>query len=71
MPSYSGVWTLTAVYQAVGAGNWSSFLQGNIGLFGGGDTSGNTIDYIIYFPTRYIITYSGYFVTHAWFFNNK
>ena len=24
MPSYSGVWTLTAVYQAVGAGNWTN-----------------------------------------------
>jgi hypothetical protein len=34
MPSYSGVWTLTAQYQALGAFNWPGApLQGNIGLF--------------------------------------
>ena len=48
MPSYSGVWTLTAVFQAVGQGNWPVLLTGDIGLFGGGETSSpvNTIDYI-------------------------
>ena len=49
MPSYSGVWTLTAQLQAKGAGNWPPFLSGDIGLFiGGGTASGyrNIIDYI-------------------------
>ena len=40
MPSYSGVWTLTAQYQAKGAGNWPvQLLTGDIGLFGGGTTN--------------------------------
>jgi len=46
MPSYSGVWTLTAVYQAVGANNWPS---GPVtGLFGGSgaNTVTNVINYI-------------------------
>ena len=48
MPSYSGVWSLPAVMQAVGAGNWTNFLQGKIGLFGGGSTGTytNVISYI-------------------------
>ena len=48
MPSYSGVWTLTAVYQAVGAGNWPD-ATAPIGLFGGGGAGGitNSIDKII------------------------
>ena len=45
MPSYSGVWTLTAQYQAKGAGNWPlPPLVGDIGLFGGGGT--NVIQYV-------------------------
>ena len=45
MPSYSGVWTLTAQYQAKGAGNWPlPPLSGDIGLFVGADS--NIIDYI-------------------------
>lgn len=54
MPSYSGVWTLSAAYQAVAAGNWSNFLQGNIGLFGGGYVGAaqvNTITYITFAAT--------------------
>lgn len=35
MPSYSGVWTLTAQFQAVGQGNWLVVLSGDIGLFCG------------------------------------
>lgn len=48
MPSYSGVWTLTAQYQAVGAGNWPD-ATAPIGLFGGGGIGGitNSIDKII------------------------
>jgi hypothetical protein len=43
MPSYSGVWNLAAVYQAVTQGNWPlPPLVGNIGLFGGGNTGTNT-----------------------------
>jgi hypothetical protein len=55
MPSYSGVWTLTAVYQAVGANNWTNPPPAK-GLFAGGattnviayvmiDTTGNAIDF--------------------------
>lgn len=48
MPSYSGVWTLSAVYQAKGSGLWNPpNLSGSIGLFGGGNfVGGNTIQYI-------------------------
>ena len=50
MPSYSGVWTLTAVYQAVGAGNWPPNYVPPIGLFAGGSASGspgiNVINYV-------------------------
>ena len=54
MPSYSGVWNLNEVFQAVGQGLWPyPPLQGDIGLFGGGYNSGapggpavNVIDYI-------------------------
>jgi hypothetical protein len=49
MPSYSGVWTLTAQYQAKGAGNWPlPPLTGDIGLFAGGYTTNytNVIQYI-------------------------
>ena len=46
MPSYSGVWTLTAQYQAKGSGNWPPFLSGDIGLFGGGTGQLNSIMYI-------------------------
>jgi len=49
MPSYSGVWTLTAQYQARGAGNWPlPPLTGDIGLFAGGFTTNytNVIQYI-------------------------
>lgn len=45
MPNFSGVWSLPAQYQAIGAGNWP-FSPGNtppIGLFGGG---ADGIDYI-------------------------
>ena len=60
MPSYSGVWTMPAVYQAVAQGNWPSPpLTGDIGLFGGGffgsrlnvisyvqiTTEGNSVDF--------------------------
>jgi hypothetical protein len=45
MPSYSGVWTLTAQYQAVGANNWPlPPLTGDIGLIAGGNQ--NAINYI-------------------------
>ena len=45
MPSYSGVWSLPAVFQAVGQGNWPlPPLVGDIGLFAGGGT--NVIQYI-------------------------
>ena len=49
MPSYSGVWTLTAQFQAKGSGNWPiAPLGGDIGLFAGGYTVArvNTIQYI-------------------------
>lgn len=51
MPSYSGVWTMPAVYQAVAQGNWPiPPLTGDIGLFGGGQNISsqlvNVIDYI-------------------------
>ena len=40
MPSYSGVWTLPAVYQAVGQGIWPySPTNGSTGLFGGGENN--------------------------------
>ena len=46
MPSYSGVWNLVSVYQAVAQGNWPS--PPAYGLFGGGSTGTivNVIDYI-------------------------
>lgn len=51
MPSYSGVWSLPAVYQAVAQGLWPfSPTNGPIGLFGGGIVSGagtNTIDRVV------------------------
>jgi len=47
MPSYSGVWNLNAVLQAVAAGNWPlPPLTGDIGLFGGGNSPSNVIDYV-------------------------
>jgi len=49
MPSYSGVWNLVQVYQAVAQGIWPySPTNGPIGLFGGGYTtvSLNVIDKI-------------------------
>jgi len=51
MPSYSGVWNLVSQYQAQAQGNWPvPPLTGDIGLFGGGRTSGststNSIEYI-------------------------
>jgi hypothetical protein len=67
MPSYSGVWTLTAQYQAVGANNWPS---GPVtGLFGGSKTNsvtnvinqvtigtlGNATDFGDLSVTRYIV----------------
>lgn len=47
MPSYSGVWSLPAVYQAVASLNWPGSLPTR-GLFGGGEISGvtNAISYI-------------------------
>lgn len=42
MPSYSGVWTLSAVVQAIGAGTWPSYVA-PIGLFLGGNTATNEI----------------------------
>jgi hypothetical protein len=47
MPSYSGVWTLTAVYQAVAQGNWTN-PPTPLGVFAGGYTTVavNTIDYV-------------------------
>ena len=51
MPSYSGVWTLSAAYQAVAAGNWPySPTNGPIGLFGGGASGAtfyNVIDKVV------------------------
>ncbi len=47
MPSYSGVWSLSSVFQAVGQGNWPlPPLPGDIGLFGGGNTDGAGNTYI-------------------------
>ena len=46
MPSYSGVWTLTAQYQAKGAGTWpAGQLYGDIGIFAGGNST-NVIQYV-------------------------
>jgi hypothetical protein len=48
MPSYSGVWNLVSVYQAVAQDNWTNPAT-PIGIFTGGEASGtrvNTIDYI-------------------------
>ena len=43
MPSYSGVWNLVAVYQAVGAGNWSISPATNwIALIGSGSADYGT-----------------------------
>lgn len=50
MPSYSGVWNLVAVYQAVGAGNWNPpNLSGDIALFSGGKSAAetNVVEYVI------------------------
>lgn len=49
MPSYSGVWNLVAVYQAVGAENWPSVDLTRALFFGGIDNGGsevNVIDYV-------------------------
>jgi hypothetical protein len=49
MPSYSGVWTLTAQYQAQGAGNWPPNFVAPIGVFGGGFVGAaavNTITFV-------------------------
>jgi len=44
MPSYSGVWTLTAQYQAKGAGNWPVPISSlSLGLFAGGKQSDTTV----------------------------
>ena len=43
MPSYSGVWTLTAQYQAVGGGYWPVNGPFTRGLFSG---PGNVIQYL-------------------------
>lgn len=46
MPSYSGVWNLSEVFQAVGQGLWPpSTLIGDIGIFAGGGSS-NVIQYV-------------------------
>lgn len=48
MPSYSGVWNLVAVYQAVGAENWPSVDLTRALFFGGypGGSEVNVIDYV-------------------------
>lgn len=54
MPSYSGVWNLVAVYQAVGAGNWPLPASYYKGWFGGGYTGATTyniIDYVTFATT--------------------
>ena len=46
MPSYSGVWALTAQFQAKGAGNWpNSQFVGDIAIFAGGSST-NVIQYV-------------------------
>lgn len=45
MPSYSGVWTLPAQYQARGLNLWPVILTGDIGIFAGG-TSSSLIQYV-------------------------
>ena len=46
MPSYSGVWNLVSVYQAVAQGNWTN--DTSIGVFGGGTagSTSNVIDFL-------------------------
>ena len=46
MPSYSGVWNLVQVYQAVAQGIWTNPAT-PIGLFGGGSGPINVIQRII------------------------
>lgn len=67
MPSYSGVWNLVQVYQAVAQGNWSNFLSGDIGLFGGGDTGTytNVISYISIATTGNAIDFGDLTVSRA------
>jgi hypothetical protein len=47
MPSYSGVWTLPAVMQAIGSQNWPSYIDtSRRGIFGGVTTWNNVINYV-------------------------
>jgi hypothetical protein len=75
MPSYSGVWTLTAVYQAVGAGNWTNpsywiaTLSGSGYDYGQGiavDSSGNVFVAGIITGNNFLLTKYNKFGAIQW-----
>jgi hypothetical protein len=47
MPSYSGVWTLSAVVQAIGAQTWPSYIDASTrAVFAASGTNSNSLSYI-------------------------
>jgi len=65
MPSYSGVWTLPAVMQAIGSQNWPSYVDtSKRGLVGGLSTWSNVLNYFT-MTTTGNATYFGALITYG------